>query len=654
MIRLPRSLKVQVVVAIGMLTGLFAASALYSLHVIDQQRSDNALLQLATRLQYHLEHLAVQAMQYRDNTPRDYPGDHRDLELYHADLTRTRGELAELIQAFAERRFDRRTMGEDMAMQPDLPTACLPLVDHLTREWQRFRVGLDERIGGDADEPRLESAAEWISEQRGGVEQAIWELIGTLEAEVRKRAGQANQLNRIMLTIALLVAGGIAWWFYWRVLKPMATTAEGFRIVANGDFAHRVAVVGDNEIGALALAFNQLSGRLDALRRLLTGLEQGNDLDDTLLTLSQTLPTLLPLDWIGVLVVGTDGRIHLRHALSDGRPDPVGQLSFTTEGTLLAECIKTRQPLHIADVAATSQMSESFVFLRTLLGRGRRDALFLPIGTDGSAEGVAVFASRYPNSYRSDHLELLRNTGVLLGVSLGRTIQLAENRRLATIGQFASGIVHEIRNPLATINLALEHLESREDLPASSTRRVSLASREVDRLEHLLSEILLYAKPLVLARGRLTMRALLEDVIDAEPGAGGRIVLDCSDDAEVWLDRDRMRQVLINLLRNALQAAPPEDAIRIGCSRSGPDLMTLVINNGGTPVPEDMLPRLFDPFVSLKRDGTGLGLPIAERIITAHGGQIRIDSNREDGTTVTVRLPCGEGAHPADQAADSA
>jgi signal transduction histidine kinase/HAMP domain-containing protein len=653
MIRLPRSLKVQVVVAIGVLSGLFAASALYSMHVIDQQHSDDALLQLGTRLQYHLEHLAVQAMHYRDNAPRDYPSYNRDLRLYFTDLKRTRNELAKLVRAFAERRFDHQVMGEDMAMAPQLPVACYPLADRLTQAWQKFSIGLDERLGGDMDEPRLEWGAEWIVEHRQGLEQAISELIDTMEAEVQTRAEWANQLNRLMLTFALLVAGGIAWWFYWRILKPMATTVEGFRIVANGDFAHRVPVVSDNEIGALAGAFNQLSGRLDALRRLLTGLEQDSDLGGTLLTLSHTLPDLLPLDWIGVLVVGADGRIHLQHALSDGKPDTVGQLSFTAEGTLLAECIETRQPLHIADVAATAEMSSHFVFLRELLSLGRRDALFLPIGATGGVEGVAVFASRYPNSYRSDHLELLRNIGVLVGVSLGRTIQLAENERLATIGQFASGIVHEIRNPLATINLALEHMEAQEGLSAGSSRRVSLASREVDRLERLLSEILLYARPLVLTRDRHAMSALIRDVVDAEPDAADRVTLDCAACTDIWIDRDRMRQVLINVLRNALQAAPPGEIVRVSCSTPEPNTLTILIHNGGEAIPKEMLPRLFEPFVSLKNDGTGLGLPIAERIVRAHGGEIGIRSTREDGTTVTVRLPRGEIARPVDQAADA-
>jgi signal transduction histidine kinase len=649
----PQSLKAQVVIAIALLTGLFAASAFYSMHVIDQQHSDDTLLQLATRLQYGQQQLAVQAMRYRDNAPRDYPSYYRDLRLYFVDLQRTRAELDEIIGAFEHDHFGRRLVGEDMAMQPHLPPASRAIVAQLAGVWRNFTLGLDERIGDDTAAPRLEWAAEWISERGHELEQEITRLLDTLQAEVARRAALANRVNRLLLALALLVALGTGLWFYWRVIDPLATAVKGFRVVANGDFAHQVPVSNDDEIGALATTFNQLSARLDALRRLLTRLEQGGDLAATLRTLSETLPNLLPVDWIAVLMVTADGRIQLQQAFSDGSPDPLGQLSFENEGTLLAECIDTHQPLHIADVAATSGLSERFVFLRQLLALGRRDALFLPVNASGGIKGVAVFASRYPNSYQTEHLELLRNIGVLLGVSLGRTIQLAESKRLATIGQFASGIVHEIRNPLATISLALEHLRGLDTLPPGTGRRVTLASEEVARLERLLSDILLYAKPLALTREPHAVGVLLHEVLDAEPTARARVDLLLDDCPAVSFDRDRLRQVLINLLRNALQAAPDDEKVSIACRMVAADALEIRIHNGGEPISERLLPRLFEPFVTSRQDGTGLGLAISARIIAAHGGNLSIDSTREAGTTVTVRLPHQGGARSAAQAAEA-
>jgi signal transduction histidine kinase len=420
---------------------------------------------------------------------------------------------------------------------------------------------------------------------------------------------------------------------------------EGFRKVANGDFAHRVTIDSDNELGWLVSAFNQLADRLETLRRLLTRLEQGADLASTLRTLSETLPHLMPVDWIGVLIVGVDGRIHLEQAYSDGKPDPIGQHSFDTDRTLLEECLNTRQPLHIADVQQLSGLSDNYVFLRRLLELGRRDAIFLPVGGHGSGvRGVVVFASRFPNSYRSEHLELLRNLGVLVGVSLGRTLQLVEAQRLAAIGQFASGIVHEIRNPLATISLALEHLGQVDTLTVNSAKRVDLATAEIARLERLLANILVYAKPLMLDRRSEDIAALIEDVVNAEPDAKGRCVLELQPCPAVSIDRDRIKQVLINLLRNALQAAPGDTKVKLACAVLEPGWVELQVANAGPAIPATDQERLFEPFFTTKRNGTGLGLPIVQRLVDAHGGSISVSSSEPIGTAFTVRLPIGATA----------
>lgn len=286
-----------------------------------------------------------------------------------------------------------------------------------------------------------------------------------------------------------------------------------------------------------------------------------------------------------------------------------------------------------------SGMRETYVFMKRLDELGRRDAIFLPVGGSGDREGVVVFASRFPNTYRTEHLELLRNLGVLVGVSLARTLQLVESGRLATIGQFASGIVHEVRSPLATIALALEHLTGISGLPSGSKKRVQLATGELARLERLLAEILVYAKPLSLDRRSEDIPRLVREVVASEPDAGERCDLRLDPCPPVSIDRDRVKQVLINLLRNALQASPQDEAVGVTCSANDAEWVEINIANGGDPVPDRDLDRLFEPFYTTKRGGTGLGLPIVQRLVNAHGGSVQIRSSRESGTLATVRLP---------------
>lgn len=633
------SLKFQIGFAIATMAILFASSTLYSLHVIDQQHGDDALVRLAGRLLFNQQHLTVRAMEYHDNAPRDYSSYSRDLRLYFQDLKRTRNELSDIIGAFANNRFDGVLAEIDMGMQPRLPERSQRIARDLGTAWQAFSAQLDERIGTNEEEPRLEWAAKWITEQHAMLEQTSRELVTTLENDVTARAARANLVNRVVLVVAIFVSLGIAIWFYRRVLVPLATSVEGFKKVANGDFSYTVPVAHDNEIGWLVEAFNGLSHRLDTLKRLLTRLEQGGDLESTVRTLSETLPSLIPVDWIGVLIVGIDGRIHLEKAFSDGKPDPVGQHNFEPDKTLLKECLETHRPLHIPDVNGMAQLSETYVFLRRLTELGRRDAIFLPIGSANSIQGVVVFASRFPNMYRSEHLELLGNLGVLVGASLGRTIQLVENTRLATIGQFASGIVHEIRNPLATISLALEHIKEIEQLPPGAGKRADLASAEVTRLERLLADILLYAKPLTLERSALDLVRLVGETVAAECQKAEDCEFTSTPCPAVAADADRLRQVLINLLRNARQASPPGSKVRVECGPSDGDWVEVIISNAGEPIPDESLARAFEPFFTSKSRGTGLGLPIVRRIVSAHGGEISLQSDSKRGTRAILRLP---------------
>jgi signal transduction histidine kinase len=109
---------------------------------------------------------------------------------------------------------------------------------------------------------------------------------------------------------------------------------------------------------------------------------------------------------------------------------------------------------------------------------------------------------------------------------------------------------------------------------------------------------------------------------------------------EVWGDQDKLRQVFINLFRNACEAIAPGERVRCEVSRwADSETVNIRVHNYGTPIPEAILPKLTQPFCSTKPNGTGLGLAIVKRIVTDHGGELRIQSVATMGTTVDVQLP---------------
>ncbi len=220
---------------------------------------------------------------------------------------------------------------------------------------------------------------------------------------------------------------------------------------------------------------------------------------------------------------------------------------------------------------------------------------------------------------------------------------LMETEKLAAIGQFAAGIVHEIRSPLSTLGMVLDYMRELE-LSDSANKRLNLALEEQARLGRLLNEILLYAKPKHLEMrdidvGELVDKALA--VVREMPACRNReIRFETSICAATALgDRDKLHEALLNLICNACEASAEADvvAIRVETIRQNAGV-AISVHNRGEVIPRENLSRLKDPFFTTKREGTGLGLAIVDRIVAAHGGKLAFESSAEKGTTVRMEL----------------
>ena len=222
--------------------------------------------------------------------------------------------------------------------------------------------------------------------------------------------------------------------------------------------------------------------------------------------------------------------------------------------------------------------------------------------------------------------------------------KLVKQERLAAIGEFAASIVHEIRNPFCTIKLVLEYF-NKVDLSAEVKKRLNLAVDEAKRLEKLLEEILLYAKPHILDISQIDINQCIEKMLNIQLDLPQFINKNIEFNPAISKpliqgDEDKIKQVLINLLQNACEAISPGEEVKLEVdSNLEEEEVSIQVRNGGEPIPPDILPLLTQPFYSTKSSGTGLGLAITKRIIEAHNGEFMIESNPDDGTSVTVKLP---------------
>lgn len=225
-----------------------------------------------------------------------------------------------------------------------------------------------------------------------------------------------------------------------------------------------------------------------------------------------------------------------------------------------------------------------------------------------------------------------------LSAKVARTEEaLAEQRHLAALGEMAAVLAHEIRNPLA---IAKGHAQLLAEQPSGGDQTRAWADLIVEnatRLENLTSQLLDFAKSGALQREPVAPSTLLEEA--ARAVAPDRITIDAAGAPEEWsIDPERMRQVLINLLDNAIQASPAAARVEAAVFESGGRLV-FEVRDRGSGVPPEERKRIFAPFYTTRIRGTGLGLAVASRIVALHGGLLSVFDHPDGGAIFHAEIP---------------
>jgi signal transduction histidine kinase len=232
--------------------------------------------------------------------------------------------------------------------------------------------------------------------------------------------------------------------------------------------------------------------------------------------------------------------------------------------------------------------------------------------------------------------------------SLHRTVQrLSQREALAAVGEFAASLAHEVRNPLTSVRLDLERARERLGDPARVDALVSEALAQIDRLDATVSASLRMARSGHLTLEPVDVRRPIEAAIHAaRPVFEGRgaVLFPWSAPSEPVLVRGNagaLEQLFLNLLINAAEALDSGGEAALSLATVG-DALTVTVKDNGPGIPAERLPHVLEPFFSTKERGTGLGLPLAQRIAQAHGGVLSIES--EPGTGASVRVTLRQGA----------
>jgi signal transduction histidine kinase len=221
--------------------------------------------------------------------------------------------------------------------------------------------------------------------------------------------------------------------------------------------------------------------------------------------------------------------------------------------------------------------------------------------------------------------------------------QMSRAEHLATLGEMATGLAHEIRNPLAGIAGVIEIIG--RDLPATSPARsvVKDVRQEIARINHIVTDLLQTARPHPPKVRKSDLNTTVEHAVmlGRQQALAKSVEIALHRDPtlpEVEHDSDQIHQVLLNLLLNSLQAIEQNGKVTVSLESRGKTAVVQVIDNGRGIAP-DHLPNIFRPFYTTKGDGTGLGLSLARRIVEDHQGRIDVSSTLGKGTTFSVVLP---------------
>lgn len=423
--------------------------------------------------------------------------------------------------------------------------------------------------------------------------------------------------------LSLVVATAFAQW----LLRPIHVLRSGLTRLGRGESGVTLDLPGGDEFGDLGASFNTLSAELSAAR---------SSLADHPARLESVVDRLED----AVAIVGPAGEVmfanrSMREVLGGGEGPPQ---------------VPDDHPIRpLLSRALASKGSEGPVMLTVMQPTGHSANLQV------SAHAIADRRGRHIGAMIN-----ARNVGYLTEVQS----TLRYSRKLAALNRLLAGVAHEVKNPLNAMTIHLELLKQKlsgrgrrpvADQPTADTpapafdvpgvlKHVSIISDEIRRLDTAVQGFLKFSRPEELALGPVGLWGICDDVtrvMGAEAHAAGvRIENACPPDLpDVYADQAMLRQAVLNLALNAVQAMPSGGTLRFAARRVAARVLELAVTDTGVGIEPEALAKIFDLYFTTKAGGTGLGLSMVYRTVHLHDGTIEVESTPGHGTTFRLRLP---------------
>ncbi len=238
-------------------------------------------------------------------------------------------------------------------------------------------------------------------------------------------------------------------------------------------------------------------------------------------------------------------------------------------------------------------------------------------------------------------------TAVIRDLTQSRRLEQEVQRkdRLSAMGELASGVAHEIRNPLNAISMIAQRFE-KEFSPRKNAAEyhglTGVLKSEIQRVNGIIRQFLRFARPPALNLQPVSIGRFLEEVAVLFAGQadakGVRFIKQSFCNREIMIDRDQLSQALMNLLQNALDATDRGGKIELSCKEEGDESITITVADTGRGITPEQMTKIFNLYYTTKPEGTGIGLPVVQQVVTLHHGSLQVDSEVGKGSRFVIRL----------------
>ncbi len=424
----------------------------------------------------------------------------------------------------------------------------------------------------------------------------------------------------LIVFLTVLASIWFAVWISRRIVEPLQELAEGTQAVASGNYNMHLTASGHDEIGFLVRSFNQMTQRLtqarNASQRSHRLLEQQ----------TSYLTTVLGSLSSGVITIDKD--LYLRTA-------------NVASSKILGVNLQQRLESSLDSLSRLNDNLQAFAMLI-------KNYTLKPAAWEQQLE---LSQAKGRQTLMCHGTPLPGETGWV--VVFDDITALIQAQRHAAWGEVARRLAHEIKNPLTPIQLSAERLQHKyvslvpTDQADTLTKLTDTIVQQVEAMKDMVNEFSDYARSPGLQLEWLSVGDLLREVLTLYQSNPQHqfALLNSAEDLQIRVDRNRFRQVLHNLLKNAIEASE-ESAMAVDIVISYHALrykhqrwLEITIQDQGPGIPEDMIDKLFEPYATTKTKGTGLGLAIVKKIIEEHGGDVWAENLGDDGAGIIIRLP---------------